>query len=133
MGKNRRGGPVQFWYQQRHRCDRVQEWYDHHPDLGRRREQERKLVRQLYPFLGLVGRLPLFSLLNVGPTAEGEIIAPMADNLLAAGRWLKYAGDCVYATVRIVYVCDETRVLKTDCYRIIGTKRRRILQGRTDS
>jgi len=37
-------------------------------------------------------------LLNVGPTAEGEIIAPMADNLLAAGRWLKYAGDCVYAT-----------------------------------
>jgi len=37
-------------------------------------------------------------LLNVGPTAEGDIIAPMADSLLAAGRWLKYAGDCVYAT-----------------------------------
>ncbi|KAG1818020.1 glycoside hydrolase family 29 protein [Suillus subaureus] len=37
-------------------------------------------------------------LLDVGPTAEGDIIAPMADNLLAAGKWLKYAGDCVYAT-----------------------------------
>ncbi|KAI9573212.1 glycoside hydrolase family 29 protein [Boletus coccyginus] len=37
-------------------------------------------------------------LLNVGPTAEGDIIAPMADNLLAAGQWLKYAGECVYAT-----------------------------------
>ncbi|KIJ11300.1 glycoside hydrolase family 29 protein [Paxillus involutus ATCC 200175] len=37
-------------------------------------------------------------LLDVGPTAEGEIIAPMADNLLAAGKWLKYAGECVYAT-----------------------------------
>ena len=52
----------------------------------------------------------LFSLLDVGPTAEGDIIAPMADNLLAAGQWLKYAGDCVYATVRIVCICDETRV-----------------------
>ncbi|KAG1794155.1 glycoside hydrolase family 29 protein [Suillus plorans] len=37
-------------------------------------------------------------LLDVGPNAEGDIIAPMADNLLAAGKWLKYAGDCVYAT-----------------------------------
>ncbi|KAH7929517.1 glycoside hydrolase family 29 protein [Leucogyrophana mollusca] len=37
-------------------------------------------------------------LLDVGPTAEGEIIAPMANNLLDAGKWLKYAGDCVYAT-----------------------------------
>ncbi|KAF8131998.1 glycoside hydrolase family 29 protein [Boletus edulis] len=37
-------------------------------------------------------------LLNVGPTAEGDIIAPMAESLLAAGRWLKYAGQCVYAT-----------------------------------
>ncbi|KAG2123005.1 glycoside hydrolase family 29 protein [Suillus cothurnatus] len=41
-------------------------------------------------------------LLDVGPTAEGDIIAPMADNLLAAGKWLKYAGDCVYATVRLL-------------------------------
>ncbi|KII95420.1 glycoside hydrolase family 29 protein [Plicaturopsis crispa FD-325 SS-3] len=37
-------------------------------------------------------------LLDIGPTAEGEIIAPMANNLLDAGEWLKYAGDCVYST-----------------------------------
>jgi hypothetical protein len=43
--------------------------------------------------------ISFYSLLDVGPTAEGDIIAPMADNLLAAGKWLKYAGDCVYATV----------------------------------
>ena len=55
----------------------------------------------------------LFSLLDVGPTAEGDIITPMADNLLAAGRWLKYAGDCVYATVRILCACYETCVLST--------------------
>ncbi|EIW80256.1 glycoside hydrolase family 29 protein [Coniophora puteana RWD-64-598 SS2] len=37
-------------------------------------------------------------LLDVGPTAEGVIIPAMADNLLDAGRWLSYAGDCVYDT-----------------------------------
>ncbi|KAJ6631221.1 glycoside hydrolase family 29 protein [Mycena sp. CBHHK59/15] len=37
-------------------------------------------------------------LLDIGPTAEGEIIAPMMDNLLDAGAWLDYAGDCVYDT-----------------------------------
>jgi len=37
-------------------------------------------------------------LLDVGPNAEGEIIEPMVTNLLDAGRWLKYSGDCVYGT-----------------------------------
>ncbi|KAF5374668.1 hypothetical protein D9615_009002 [Tricholomella constricta] len=37
-------------------------------------------------------------LLDVGPTAEGEIIAPMMNNLLDAGSWLKYSGDCIYDT-----------------------------------
>ncbi|GLB37874.1 putative alpha-L-fucosidase [Lyophyllum shimeji] len=37
-------------------------------------------------------------LLDIGPTAEGEIIAPMMNNLLDAGSWLKYSGDCVYDT-----------------------------------
>jgi alpha-L-fucosidase len=37
-------------------------------------------------------------LLNVGPNAEGEIIPAMTKNLLDAGAWLKYAGNCVYAT-----------------------------------
>lgn len=74
---------------------------------------------------------PLPSLLNVGPTAEGDIITPMAENLLAAGQWLKYGGDCVYATVCILCVYGETR--SEAGYRIIGTKRPRIPQGRTDS
>ncbi|KAJ7847700.1 glycoside hydrolase family 29 protein [Mycena olivaceomarginata] len=37
-------------------------------------------------------------LLDIGPTAEGEIIAPMMNNLLDAGTWLDFAGDCVYDT-----------------------------------
>ncbi|KAG6888215.1 hypothetical protein C0995_009750 [Termitomyces sp. Mi166 len=37
-------------------------------------------------------------LLDVGPTAEGEIIAPEMNNLLDAGTWLKYSGDCIYNT-----------------------------------
>ncbi|KAJ6499583.1 glycoside hydrolase family 29 protein [Mycena vitilis] len=37
-------------------------------------------------------------LLDIGPTAEGEIIAPMMNNLLDAGSWLDFAGDCVYDT-----------------------------------
>jgi len=37
-------------------------------------------------------------LLDIGPNAEGEIIAPMKDNLLDAGKWLGYSGECVYDT-----------------------------------
>ncbi|EJD47020.1 glycoside hydrolase [Auricularia subglabra TFB-10046 SS5] len=37
-------------------------------------------------------------LLNVGPTAEGEIIAPMVERLLEVGQWLRHSGDCVYGT-----------------------------------
>ncbi|KAJ7660033.1 glycoside hydrolase family 29 protein [Mycena rosella] len=37
-------------------------------------------------------------LLDIGPTAEGEIIAPMMENLLDAGTWLDFAGECVYDT-----------------------------------
>ncbi|TFK33558.1 glycoside hydrolase family 29 protein [Crucibulum laeve] len=37
-------------------------------------------------------------LLDIGPTAEGEIIAPMMNNLLDAGVWLGYSGSCVYDT-----------------------------------
>ena len=39
------------------------------------------------------------SLLDIGPTAEGDVIDAMAQNLLDAGKWLKYAGQCVYDTV----------------------------------
>ncbi|KAF5364987.1 hypothetical protein D9758_008190 [Tetrapyrgos nigripes] len=37
-------------------------------------------------------------LLDIGPTAEGEIIASMANNLLDAGEWLAHSGECVYDT-----------------------------------
>ncbi|KAF9465205.1 glycoside hydrolase family 29 protein [Collybia nuda] len=37
-------------------------------------------------------------LLDVGPNAEGEIITPEANNLLDAGAWLDYSGECVYDT-----------------------------------
>ena len=43
----------------------------------------------------------IYSLLDIGPTAQGEVIEPMTKNLLDAGKWLKYGGDCVYGTVRL--------------------------------
>jgi hypothetical protein len=73
------------------------------------------------------------SLLDVGPTAEGEIIAPMADNLLAAGKWLKYAGECVYATVGLFDAFDVmSALIKTVC-RTTGTKLHKTPRGRSDS
>jgi alpha-L-fucosidase len=37
-------------------------------------------------------------LLNVGPTAEGEIPQPEIDRLRAIGRWMKTNGEAIYAT-----------------------------------
>jgi len=37
-------------------------------------------------------------LLNVGPTAEGEIPAPSVERLQGIGRWLKVNGESIYAT-----------------------------------
>jgi alpha-L-fucosidase len=39
-------------------------------------------------------------LLNVGPTADGVIPAPSADNLRVVGEWLRYNGEAVYGTGR---------------------------------
>jgi len=39
--------------------------------------------------------------LDVGPNAEGEIIAPMVHNLLDAGKWIDFSGECVFDTVSI--------------------------------
>lgn len=39
-------------------------------------------------------------LLNVGPTAEGIIPAPSADNLRAVGQWLKRNGEAIYGATR---------------------------------
>ncbi|KAJ7236172.1 glycoside hydrolase family 29 protein [Mycena rebaudengoi] len=35
-------------------------------------------------------------LLDIGPTAEGEIIEPMVEGLLDAGAWLDHSGECIY-------------------------------------
>jgi alpha-L-fucosidase len=45
-----------------------------------------------------------FSLLGVGPNAEGEIVEPMAQNLLDTGKWLQYSGQCVYNTVSFLSI-----------------------------
>jgi len=37
-------------------------------------------------------------LLNVGPTAEGEIPQPEVERLQAMGRWLKTNGEAIYTT-----------------------------------
>ena len=37
----------------------------------------------------------IYSLPDIGPTAQGEIIEPMTKNLLDAGKWLKYWGGIV--------------------------------------
>ncbi|KAF9262562.1 glycoside hydrolase family 29 protein [Marasmius fiardii PR-910] len=52
------------------------------------------LVRTLIDIVSKGGNF----LIDVGPTAEGEIIAPMANNLLDAGSWLQHSGECIYDT-----------------------------------
>jgi alpha-L-fucosidase len=37
-------------------------------------------------------------LLNVGPTAEGEIPAPSVERLAAVGRWMKVNGESIYGS-----------------------------------
>jgi alpha-L-fucosidase len=37
-------------------------------------------------------------LLNVGPTAEGEIPAPSVERLAGIGKWMKVNGDAIYGT-----------------------------------
>jgi alpha-L-fucosidase len=52
------------------------------------------LVRQLIDSASKGGNY----LLNVGPTAEGEIPAPSVERLAAMGRWMKINGEAIYGT-----------------------------------
>jgi alpha-L-fucosidase len=52
------------------------------------------LVRQLVDSSSKGGNY----LLNVGPTAEGEIPAPSVERLAAMGRWMRVNGDAIYGT-----------------------------------
>jgi alpha-L-fucosidase len=52
------------------------------------------LVRNLVDIASKGGNF----LLNVGPTAEGEIPAPSVERLQQMGAWLKVNGDAIYGT-----------------------------------
>jgi alpha-L-fucosidase len=52
------------------------------------------LIRNLIDIVSKGGNY----LLNVGPTAEGEVPAPSVERLAAIGKWLKVNGDAVYGT-----------------------------------
>jgi alpha-L-fucosidase len=52
------------------------------------------LVRQLVDSASKGGNY----LLNVGPTAEGEIPAPSVQRLAAMGRWMRVNGESIYGT-----------------------------------
>ena len=53
-----------------------------------------ELIRKLAEICGKGGNF----LLNVGPTAEGEIPAPSVERLEAVGMWLAKNGDAIYGT-----------------------------------
>ncbi|MEM2927060.1 MAG: alpha-L-fucosidase [Candidatus Bathyarchaeia archaeon] len=53
-----------------------------------------RIVQMLVEIVSKGGNL----LLNVGPTAEGEIPKPSVDVLLEVGRWLKNNGESIYGT-----------------------------------
>ncbi|MDH7570524.1 MAG: alpha-L-fucosidase [Armatimonadota bacterium] len=52
------------------------------------------LIRKLVDIVSKGGNF----LLNVGPTAEGEIPQPSIDRLREIGRWMKVNGEAIYAT-----------------------------------
>ncbi|KAJ7609992.1 glycoside hydrolase family 29 protein [Mycena polygramma] len=56
------------------------------------------IVQTLVDIVSKNGNLQVPFLLDIGPTAEGEIIVPMMEGLLDTGAWLNYSGSCVYDT-----------------------------------
>ena len=53
-----------------------------------------KLIRTLIDIASKGGNY----LLNVGPTADGEIPPASVERLVAVGRWMKINGDAIYGT-----------------------------------
>ncbi len=64
----------------------------------RSNDQNYKSAQQLIRNLSDISSKDGNYLLNVGPTAEGEIPAPQIERLLAIGKWLKVNGEAIYAT-----------------------------------
>jgi alpha-L-fucosidase len=67
-------------------------WGVHHAD------ENHKSVRRLVHVLAKSASLGGNYLLNVGPTAEGEILPVHADRLRRVGQWLQRHGESIYNT-----------------------------------
>jgi alpha-L-fucosidase len=67
-------------------------WGVHHAD------ENHKSVRRLLHILVKAASMGGNYLLNVGPTAEGEILPVHADRLRKIGAWLKRHGEAIYST-----------------------------------
>jgi alpha-L-fucosidase len=63
-----------------------------------------KLIRNLIDIVSKGGNY----LLNVGPTAEGEIPPPSVERLAAMGRWLKVNGEAIYGTTASPFTTQLT-------------------------
>lgn len=61
-------------------------------------DPDHKSVRHLIRCLARVASVGANYLLNVGPTAEGEILPLHAERLRAVGAWLKANAESIYAT-----------------------------------
>ncbi|MCC6581348.1 MAG: alpha-L-fucosidase [Phycisphaeraceae bacterium] len=46
------------------------------------------------------------SLLNIGPTAEGDVPRPTIERFQAIGRWMKVNGESIYGTRQNPFPCD---------------------------
>lgn len=62
-------------------------------------DQNWKSTRQLLQHLSDIASKGGNFLLNIGPTATGEIPAPSVDRLREMGRWMKFHGEAIHGTL----------------------------------
>jgi alpha-L-fucosidase len=66
-------------------------------------KSEEKLIHTLIETASKGGNF----LLNVGPTAEGEIPQPSVERLAAMGKWMKVNGDAIYGTTASPFAAEQ--------------------------
>jgi alpha-L-fucosidase len=66
-------------------------------------KSEQKLIHTLIETASKGGNF----LLNVGPTAEGEIPPPSVERLAALGRWMKTNSDAIYGTTASPFAAEQ--------------------------